>query len=220
MAFRKTTFYSGYNPAGRDHNKATFVYRTDDDLATITAPGYFDYVIGRLEIGDIIEVQFVEFESETNDKSVAEQGSARLSVVYHDGTLMHVMQLLSNQFLLTATMTDVSTAGGALGAAATDGNADVTANVAGTVLYYQTLLGGAITGGDAAITSGNDTDSQAFTGGAATIANAGSEEGDIDTSTEVTLDGEFVAGDVIRLISDGGSTGVQPLYCFIVCQEA
>jgi len=219
MAFRLSTFYSNTNPAGRSHNNATYVYRTDDTINDVVAAGYFNDVIQRLEVGDVIEVEFATFASAVDDTATAVGGKSNVTVVYNDGNIMHVVALASDEFLMTATMPDVSTAGAALNAVATDGNADAVAGRAGTIISYQTLLGGAIATADAAITSGNASDNQAFTGGAVTVANAGSAEGDIDASSAVTADGEFVAGDVVRLISDGASTNAVPLYAFFICQE-
>lgn len=216
MAYRNSTFYPIGNQSGRTHATAKYVYRTDDTLAEVTATGYFDSIKGKLSMGDEIEVQFVTFVSATDDNYTMSGGSAKLLVAYNLNDILHVIRLKETEVAMFATMADVSTAGGALNAAATDGNADFTAGVAGTVTSYVTILGGAITVANAAITSGNATDNQAFTGGAATIAYAGSAKGDVDASSAVTADGDFVAGDVVRLISDGGSTTAQPLYCILI----
>lgn len=220
MAYKNSTFNPLGNQSGRGHAPAKYIYRTDDTLAAITATGYFDEIKSRLSMGDEIEVQFVTFTSTTDDSYTELQGKAKLVVAYKGNDLMHILRLKDSEYALFGTMTDVSTAGGALGAAATDGNVDVISSVAGVVTSYVTILGGVITVADAVITSGNDSDAQAFTGGAATVSQAGSAKGDVDTSSAVTLNGGVDAGEVIRLISSGASTGVQELYCMIIVTEA
>lgn len=220
MAYKNSTFNPLGNQSGRGHAPAKYIYRTDDTLAAITATGYFDEIKSRLSMGDQIEVQFVTFTSATDDSYTALQGKAKLIVAYKGNDLMHILRLKDHQYALFGTMTDVSTAGGVLGAAATDGNVDVISSVAGTVSSYVTILGGVITVANAVISAGNDTDTQAFTGGATTITQAGSAKGDVDTSTAVTANAGVDAGDVVRLISSGASTGVQELYCMIILTEA
>jgi hypothetical protein len=117
-------------------------------------------------------------------------------------------------------MADISTAGGALGAAATAGNVDIVSSVAGVVTSYVTVLGGAITGANGVLSSGNDTQTQAFTGGALTVTQAASAKGDVDTSSAVTLNGGLAVGETLRLISTGASTGVQELFCMVIVTEA
>lgn len=220
MAFRNSTFYPLGNQSGRDHAPAKYVYRTDDALATVVATDYFSSIKNKLSMGDEIEVQFVTFTSATDDTYTALQGKAKLVVAYKGNDLMHVLRLKDTEYALFGTMTDLSTAGGALGAAATDGNVDVVSSVAGVVTSYVTVLGGAITVADAVLSSGNDTQTQAFTGGDLTVANAASAKGDVDASSAVTLNGGVAVGETVRLISTGASTGVQELFCMIIVTEA
>lgn len=220
MAYRNSTFYPIGNQSGRDHAPAKYVYRTDDTLTAVTATDYFVTIKGKLSMGDEIEVQFVDFTSATDDSFTSLQGKAKLVVAYKGNDLMHIIRLKDSEYALFGTMTDISTAGGALGAAATDGNLDVVSSVAGVVTSYVTVLGGAITAADGVLSSGNDDQTQAFTGGALTVANAASAKGDVDTSTAVTLNGAVAAGETVRLISTGASTGVQELYCMIIVTEA
>lgn len=220
MAYRNSTFYPVGNQSGRDHAPAKYIYRTDDTLAAITATDYFSDIKSRLSMGDEIEVQFVIFTSATDDNYTELQGKAKLVVAYKGNDLMHIIRLKDSEYALFGTMTDISTAGGALGAAATDGNLDVISSVAGVVTSYVTVLGGAITAADGVLSSGNDDQTQAFTGGALTVANAASAKGDVDTSSAVTLNGAVAAGETVRLISTGASTGVQELYCMIIVTEA
>lgn len=220
MTYRNSTFYPIGNQSGRDHTPAKYIYRTDDTLAVVTATDYFSDIKSRLSMGDEIEVQFVTFVSATDDTYTALQGKAKLVVAYKGNELMHIIRLKDSEYALFGTMTDISTAGGALGAAATDGNVDILSSVAGTVTSYVTVLGGAITGADGVLSSGNDTQSQAFTGGALTVANAASAKGDVDTSSAVTLNGGLAVGETLRLISTGASTGVQELFCMVIVTEA
>jgi len=78
------------------------------------------------------------------------------------------------------------------------------APVAGYVNRVHTVLYGAITGGDAAITM--ELGGTAVTGVAITIANSGSAAGDVDSATATALN-IVAAGAAIEVISDGGSTG-------------
>ena len=220
MAYRNSTFYPVGNQSGRDHAPAKYIYRTDDTLAAVTATDYFADIKSRLSMGDEIEVQFVTFTSATDDTATDIQGKAKLVVAYKGNVLMHIIRLKDAEYALFGTMTDASTAGGALGAAATAGNCDVVSSVAGVVTSYATILGGEITVADAVLSSGNDDQTQAFTGGALTVAFTGSAKGDVDTSSAVTLNGAVAAGETVRLISTGGSTGVQALYCMIIVTEA
>jgi len=74
---------------------------------------------------------------------------------------------------------------------------------AGTITSIKSVLHGAITVGDAAITT--YIGSTAITGGGLTIATAGSAKGDIDTASPSGLY-TVAVGDYLEAISDGGST--------------
>lgn len=75
--------------------------------------------------------------------------------------------------------------------------------VTGTITNIWTVLEGAITVGDAAITF--ELAGTPITGGGITIANAASAAGDIDTATPSAANA-VTAGDAIEIITDGGST--------------
>lgn len=100
---------------------------------------------------------------------------------------------------VTTTLTDISTASSAF----------VAAPVAGTVTSIRTVLGGAITGADAAITT--EINGVAITGGALTVANAGSAAGDRDSATPSAAN-TVAVGDALEVITDGASTNTVPLY--------
>jgi hypothetical protein len=75
--------------------------------------------------------------------------------------------------------------------------------VDGYVVKAYSVIAGAITGGDAEVTLSDGTTN--FTNGVITIANSGSAAGDVDSCTP-TANNEVSAGDIIKAISDGGST--------------
>lgn len=80
------------------------------------------------------------------------------------------------------------------------------APISGTITKIWTVIDGAITGGDAAITF--ELGGTAITGGAITIAHSGSAAGTIDSCTPTALN-TVSAGDHIEIITDGGSTGAR-----------
>ncbi len=71
-----------------------------------------------------------------------------------------------------------------------------------TLTKVDTVLNGAITGGDAAITVKNNAGS---TAGSITVANSGSATGDKD-SVSPSSNNTFSAGDLLEIETDGGST--------------
>lgn len=218
MAYRNSTFYPVGNQSGRDHAPAKYIYRTDDSIATITATDYFDDIKSRLSMGDEIEVQFVTFTSATDDTFTAEHGKTKLVVAYKGNDLMHILEVGKSSSIVFGTMTDLSTAGTALGGgAATNGNLDIVSSVAGNVTKIVTILGGTITVGDAIITTGNETTDVAYANSSITVANAGSAKGNVDSSTP--SDASIDAGDTIRLTSNGGSTVAQELFVMIEVEE-
>jgi len=85
--------------------------------------------------------------------------------------------------------------------------------VKGTIKKIESTLQGAITVGDAAITTkiGTPAAGTNITGGALTIANASSAAGDIDTATP-TAANAVDEGELLSAISDGGSTDAAALY--------
>lgn len=219
MAYRNSTFYPLGNQSGRDHAPAKYIYRTDDSIATIVAADYFDDIKSRLSMGDEIEVQFVTFTSATDDTFTSEHGKAKLVVTYKGNDLLNVQEIGKNSSIVFGTMTDVSTAGTALGGgAATDGNLDVVSNVAGRITKITTILGGAITTGDAVLTTGNEGTDVQFLNDNITVANAASAKGDVDSASP-NGDNLVAVGETIRMTSDGGSTVAQELFVMFEIEE-
>lgn len=207
MAFRNSTFLPVGNQSGRNHAGAKYIYRTSDTMATLTTAGYFDSIKSKLSVGDKIELEFVTFVSATDDNFTGDLDSAMLAVVFKDDNAFVVREYFEGMSYLIGTMTDVSTAGGALGAAATDGNVDLVAPMHGMVVGITSVLNGAITVGNAVITAGNDDTTTNFNNDDFTIAFATSGAGTIDGSTPNAAN-SVASGETIRLVSDGGSTTV------------
>ena len=84
------------------------------------------------------------------------------------------------------------------------GSSWVTAPVAGTIENIWTVIDGAISGSDDAITFKIAT--VLVTGSAITIANGSSAAGDVDTSAPTALN-TVTQGQAIEMITDGASTG-------------
>ena len=103
-----------------------------------------------------------------------------------------------NDYFISGRVADISTAGSTF-VAVPDG---------GRIIKIMTVLQGAISGGNAAITF--EIGGTAVTGGAITVANSGSAAGDIDTSTP-TAANRVEEGGSIEMITDGGSTGAKKL---------
>lgn len=97
-----------------------------------------------------------------------------------------------NTLHVTGTITDISTASAAY--------IYVTEDMEGELVDVAGVLAGAISGADATITVSINGTSV----GTITVANASSAEGDVDS---VSLSGKaVVAGDYIKIATDGGST--------------
>ena len=98
-----------------------------------------------------------------------------------------------DSFCLTVDMTDISTAASVW----------VVSPYAATIEKIYSVINGAITVADAAITV--EIGGTAVTGGAITIANSGSAAGTVDSATPTALN-TVTAGQAIEVITDGGST--------------
>ena len=103
-----------------------------------------------------------------------------------------------NDYFITGRVSDISTAGSTF-VAVPDG---------GRIIKIMTVLQGAISGGNAAITF--EIGGTAVTGGAITVANSGSAAGDVDTA-EPTAANVVLENGTIEMITDGGSTGAKKL---------
>ena len=103
-----------------------------------------------------------------------------------------------NDYFITGQIADISTAGSTF-VAVPDG---------GRIIKIMSVLGGAITGGNAAITF--EIGGTAVTGGAITVANSGSAAGTVD-SAEPTAANRVEEDGSIEMITDGNSTGAKTL---------
>ena len=111
-----------------------------------------------------------------------------------------------NDYFITATIADISTASSTF-VAIPDG---------GKVIKIISALQGAISGGDAAVTF--EIGGTAITGGAITVANSGSAAGDIDTA-EPTAANEVSEGGSIEMITDGASSNTIKLVVTFVIRR-
>jgi hypothetical protein len=113
--------------------------------------------------------------------------------------LLEAFAGLGSRTVLTDTIADVSTASSIL----------FVMPFAGEIKEIQTVLGGAITGADAAITVKKNGGS-AISGFGVTVANASSAKGDVDSDTPTSAL-TVAKGDFIEVLTDGASTGTQTL---------
>ena len=111
-----------------------------------------------------------------------------------------------DEFLLNVDMTDVSSAVSVW----------VVSPYAAKIKTIYSVINGAITVGDAAITV--EIGGTAVTGGAITIANSGSAAGTVDSATPTALN-TVTAGQAIEIITDGGSTDASRATFTLVMQR-
>ena len=111
-----------------------------------------------------------------------------------------------NDYFITGRVADISTAGSTF-VAVPDG---------GRIIKIMTVLQGAISGGNAAITF--EIGGTAVTGGGITVAHSGSAAGDVDTATP-TAANEVAEDGTIEMITDGGSTGAKKLLVTFVIRR-
>lgn len=111
-----------------------------------------------------------------------------------------------DQFILQGEIADISTGASSW----------VVSPYACTIEKIYTVIDGAITVGDAAISF--EIGGTAITGGGITIANAASAAGDVDSSTPTALNIVAVGG-AIEIITDGGSTDAAKAEVIFVCKR-
>lgn len=105
---------------------------------------------------------------------------------------------------LTVTESDISTAGSVWVVSPTDGK----------IVYFASVIDGAIGTADAAITM--ELGGTAVTGAALTIATASSAAGDVDTAVPTALN-HVTKGQAIEIITDGASTNtVSATYTVVI----
>lgn len=190
MAFSKTNFSPIGSNAKRGVAPQHFSYKTADTLATVDTSGYFNDLTTMLEVGDVIHVEVVDDVDTTT--SVSDTGT--LIVASNTSSVVDTYNAAeSSKIYLTVDMTDISTASSVW----------VVAPVACSFTGLQSVINGAITGADAAITT--EIGGTAVTGGSLTIANSGSAAGDVDSATPTALN-TLTAGQALEIITDGGST--------------
>lgn len=111
---------------------------------------------------------------------------------------------LATRFV-TVRIDDVSTAGSVW----------VVPGFRGEIKKISTVLDGAITTADAAITV--EIGGVAVTGGAITVANSGSAAGTVDTAVP-TAANTFGEAQAVEVITDGGSSGTRSLMVTLECE--
>lgn len=104
----------------------------------------------------------------------------------------------SKQAILTIELDDISTASTSYAAVP----------FSGTIDKIYSVLHGAISGSDAAITTA--IDGVSITNGSITVAQSGSAAGDLDSATP-SANKTVSAGSVVSVATDGASTGAQRL---------
>ena len=112
-----------------------------------------------------------------------------------------------DQFALIGEIADISSAASSW----------VVSPYAGTIEKIYTVIDGAITSANAAITF--EIGGTAVTDGGITIAQASSAAGDVDSSTPSALN-IVTAGQAIEIITDGGSTNAVKAVVTIVMQRS
>lgn len=150
-----------------------------DTLATITASGYFSTFGTAIQSNDLLYAQ----------------GS--------DASGMFVLTNTSNVITATAYRGDKVYLQGRIADISTAETIYFVSPVAGKVTSIRSVISAAITVADATLTSKIGT--TAITGGAITVATAGSAAGTVDSATP-TAANTVAAGDYLTIATDGGST--------------
>ena len=112
-----------------------------------------------------------------------------------------------DQYVLIGEIADISTGASSW----------VVAPYAGTIEKIYTVIDGAITNANAAISF--EIATVAVTDGGITIAQASSAAGDVDSATPSALN-VVTAGQAIEIITDGGSTGARKAVVTFVMQRS
>lgn len=133
------------------------------------------------------------------DNSTTERSSVRVeSVSATNGTASVTHTLTGTNVAVTTKLADISTASSAF----------VAAPCAGKVTSIRSVLGGAISGANAAITT--KVNGSLITSGNFTVTHAGSAAGDRDSATPSAAN-TVAVGDALEVITDGASTDTATL---------
>jgi hypothetical protein len=186
------------NQSRRGASAQYYTYRTTDTAATVGAMNYFSDLSTQLEVGDIIEVQHV---ASLDVSPVAITGTKKYQISLKINGFILASDVTNGAQILTTVIPDVSLNGGA--------TVPITVAVAGTITGITAVLGGTITTANSAITF--NIGGVAITNSAITAAFATSTAGTTFTSAPSGAN-VLAAGNVLNAITDGGSTGAQPLY--------
>lgn len=190
------------NQSRRGKSPQKYIYRTSDDLAAVTANNYFAPIASMLEVGDEIELQFVQ-DIEAEYPAITGKGLVRIGAKVPN---MIIAATEGDRVLLTAKLDDISTAS----------NVSITSQVAGDIKDIITVLGGTITTANAAISF--TIGGVAITNSAITVAAPGGI-GDVDTSAPSAAN-TLAVGDALVAATDGASTGTAPLYIIYSVEPA
>lgn len=178
MALDKTKLNPGGSPGGRGDSPVLWTYAsTADALATIAASAYFNDIAYMLTTGDVIYVN-------------ASDGSAWYEVTSSSGVVTSA-PIGADTFILTAQITDISTAG----------QVYIVSPVAAEVVSVSSVINTAITSADATLT----VKTAAGTVGTITITQSGSAAGDVDTLAAAS-NTAVAAGAAVEVETDGGSS--------------
>lgn len=151
-------------------------------IGQYTTSNYHEQGGARWVIGGSLDV------ASGGDLDIESGGSLKLA-----GTALATTAAELNQYVIYGEIADISSAASSW----------TVAPHAGDIVAIYTVIDGAITDADAAITF--ELGGTAVTGGAITIANSGSAAGTVDSSTPTALR-TVTAGQAIEIITDGGST--------------
>lgn len=206
------TAIRGQDKSARVQGK--WMYRTTDAMATVIASNYFltGYTLvpstdtttttstatqgcsNKFYVGDTIEVQRVD----ASNNPLEEYRVVVVSVTTGASASILVEALGAGEVVAVGSLADVSTAS----------NVDISFGQEVELTKITTVLGGAITVSNDAITTKLDSSGgTAVDGGAITVAFSGSATGDIDSNTPYTNR----TATIFNVATDGASTGVQTL---------
>lgn len=200
--------YGGAISSGAGSTKSVWHYATNDTQAEVEASGYFNAAYAFLAKGDIIQAS-LDVDGTPVAKNYIVTSATGATTVTIRGAEGGVGAGVSGSSMLLQK--------GGISSAA--GDAEVARFVApfkGTIQSMRTVLNDALATGDATVTLAiNGTP---VTGGVATITQASSAAGDVDTATPSAANA-FDAGDVITATVGGSSDATGTLDLNIVIEE-